>query len=64
MARELSVAKYEKKFTELAKYAMVLVALETERCMQFVNGLRGETRPPIVSITVRNDYAQLVDAAV
>ncbi|TYK18871.1 hypothetical protein E5676_scaffold204G00730 [Cucumis melo var. makuwa] len=60
---ELSVIEYEKKFIELVKYAMVLIASETKRCRPFLNGLRGEIRTPVVPIAVRSVYVQLVIAA-
>ena len=37
--RRLSVTKYERKFTELAKYAFILIINEGERCKHFVNDL-------------------------
>lgn len=33
--REFTIVEYEKKFTELDKYALMMVAIEKERCRQF-----------------------------
>ncbi|KAE8649688.1 hypothetical protein Csa_012948, partial [Cucumis sativus] len=61
--RRLSVPEYERKFTKLAKYALILIVDEGERCRCSINDLREEIRTSIVLILIRSDYAQLVDAA-
>ncbi|KAA0040646.1 DNA/RNA polymerases superfamily protein [Cucumis melo var. makuwa] len=38
----LSVAEYERKYTELSRYANVIVASESDRCRRFERGLRFE----------------------
>ncbi|KAA0056177.1 uncharacterized protein E5676_scaffold206G00020 [Cucumis melo var. makuwa] len=38
----LSVAEYERKYTELLRYADVIVASESDRCRRFERGLRSE----------------------
>lgn len=60
---DLFVIEYEKKFTELARYAMMLVASKMERCKRFEHGLRPQIRTPITTIVVQCDYAELVGAA-
>lgn len=43
------VADYEKKFTKLAKYAMIAIADETDRCKRFEEGLQKEIRTLVQS---------------
>lgn len=42
------VAEYERKFTNLSKYAIGIVIDEVNRCKRFVEGLRSNIRTPIV----------------
>src|ERR1051325_3074114 len=58
-----SVAEYEKKFTELSKYAQLLVSSEEDRCRRFEDGLREEIRTPVTASTTWTDYAKLVETA-
>lgn len=59
----MSVAEYEKKYTELAKYAMVVIADETDRCKRFEEGLQKEIRTPVIASVEWSDFAKLVEAA-
>ena len=43
------MAEYEKKYTELSKYAMTIVADEIDRCKRFEEGLREEIRTPVTA---------------
>ena len=43
--RNLSVADYEEKFTQLSHYADFLVATERDKCRHFEEGLRYDIRP-------------------
>lgn len=47
---ELTVIDYEKRFIELAKYAMMVVATERDRCRCFKTRLRPEIRIPIIAL--------------
>lgn len=38
----MSVAEYERMFTELSKYVSTMVGTEEERCINFEKGLRKE----------------------
>lgn len=46
------VAEYERKFTNLSKYAIGIVIDEVNRCKRFVEGLRKEIRTPVTATTV------------
>lgn len=46
----LSVAEYERKYTELSRYTDVIVASESERCRRFETGLHFEIRTLVTSI--------------
>ena len=59
----MTVAEYEKKFTELAKYALALIAEEADKCKRFEDGLRSEIRTPVTASTEWTDFAKLVEAA-
>ena len=48
---------------ELAKYALVLVAIEKESCKRFKHGLRYKIRTLVTSKVVRCNYVEMVDAA-
>src|ERR1051325_8435343 len=58
-----TVAEYEKKYTELSRYAHSLVTNEIDRCKRFEDGLREEIRTPITASTAWVDYATLVETA-
>ena len=59
----MSVAEYEKKFTELAKYALAIVAEEADKCKRFEEGLRGEIRTLVIASTEWINFTKLVEAA-
>ncbi|KAL0560470.1 hypothetical protein IC582_000875 [Cucumis melo] len=59
----LSVAKYERKYTELSRYADVIVASESDRCRRFERGLRFEIRTPVTAIPKWTNFSQLVETA-
>ncbi|TYK15340.1 uncharacterized protein E5676_scaffold16974G00010 [Cucumis melo var. makuwa] len=59
----LSVAEYERKYTELSRYADVIVASESDRCRRFERGLRFEIRTPVTTITKWTNFSQLVETA-
>ena len=63
--RNLSVAKYEKEFSHLSKYASEVVLIETFWCRQFEDGLHDSIKrylAPVTSLQQVNFY-QLVQAA-
>ncbi|KAA0067829.1 retrotransposon protein, putative, Ty3-gypsy subclass [Cucumis melo var. makuwa] len=59
----LSVAEYERKNTELSRYADVIVAFESDRCRRFERGLRFEIRTPVTAIAKWTNFSQLVETA-
>ena len=63
--RSLSVAKYEKEFSHLSKYAPELVLTEAFRCRQFEDGLHDSIKRYLAPMTSLQqvDFYQLVQAA-
>lgn len=45
----LTVSKYKKRYTELAKYALDFVTNETDKCKQFEEGLRTKIKAPVIA---------------
>lgn len=43
------IAEYEKRYTKLAKYAMTIIADETDWCKRFEEGLQKEIRTPVTA---------------
>ncbi|KAA0067805.1 Retrotransposable element Tf2 [Cucumis melo var. makuwa] len=62
-ARSLSVAEYERKYTELSRYADVIMASESDRCRRFERGFCFEIRTPITAIAKWTNFSQLVKTA-
>ncbi|KAA0025338.1 uncharacterized protein E5676_scaffold718G00190 [Cucumis melo var. makuwa] len=46
---DMTIVEYEKRFTELAKYALALVIDETDKYERFQNGLRTKIRASITA---------------
>ncbi|TYK18765.1 gag/pol protein [Cucumis melo var. makuwa] len=59
----LSVVEYERKYTELSRYAEMIVASESDRCRRFERGLRFEIRTPMTAIAKWMNFSQLVETA-
>ncbi|KAA0045650.1 DNA/RNA polymerases superfamily protein [Cucumis melo var. makuwa] len=59
----LSVAEYERKYTELSRYTDVIVAFEIDRCRRFERGLRFEIRTPVTAIVKWTNSSQLMETA-
>ncbi|TYJ96623.1 Retrovirus-related Pol polyprotein from transposon opus [Cucumis melo var. makuwa] len=59
----MTVAEYEKKYTELSKYVTRVIEDEVERCKRFREGLREEIRTPMTVCADWNDFSKLVEAA-
>ncbi|KAA0043142.1 Gag protease polyprotein-like protein [Cucumis melo var. makuwa] len=59
----LSVAEYERKYTELSRYADVIIVSESDRCRRFERGLRFEIRTPVTAIAKWTNFSQLVETA-
>ncbi|KAA0061627.1 putative polyprotein [Cucumis melo var. makuwa] len=59
----LSVAEYERKYTELSRYADVIVASESDRCRRFERGLRFEIRTPVTAVAKWTNFSQLVETS-
>ncbi|KAJ8773394.1 hypothetical protein K2173_028571 [Erythroxylum novogranatense] len=60
--REMTVAEYERRFTQLSRYASELMFSEAAKCRRFESGLHLAIREKVV---VQNfvDFQQLVEAA-
>ena len=56
------VVKYERRFTELSRYAMDFISTETNRAKCFEQGLRPAIREKLVALKIRN-YGDMVDRA-
>ena len=56
---KLSVAEYEATFTELSKYAKVLVTDEVEKCRMFQDGLDHQIKARVRLLHIRS-YPKLV----
>ncbi|KAA0048700.1 retrotransposon protein [Cucumis melo var. makuwa] len=59
----LLVAEYERKYTELSRYADVIVASESDRCQRFERGLPFEIRTPVTAIAKWTNFSQVVETA-
>ncbi|KAA0037859.1 Transposon Ty3-G Gag-Pol polyprotein [Cucumis melo var. makuwa] len=59
----LSVAEYERKYTELSWYDDVIVAYESDRCRRSKRWLRFKIRTPVTAIAKWTNYSQLVETA-
>ncbi|TYK07530.1 DNA/RNA polymerases superfamily protein [Cucumis melo var. makuwa] len=58
-----SVAEYERKYTELSRYAEMIVASESDMCRRFERGLRFEIRTLVTAIAKWTNFSQLVETA-
>lgn len=45
----MTVVEYEKRYTELVKYAMTIIVDEIDRCKYFEEGLRKEIHTPMTA---------------
>ncbi|KAA0025985.1 reverse transcriptase [Cucumis melo var. makuwa] len=57
----LSVAEYERKYTELSRYAEMIEASDSDRCRRFERGLRFEIRTPVTAISKWTNFSQLIE---
>ena len=60
--RDLTVAQYEAKFTELSRFAPQLIATEEEKALKFQEGLKPYLKNKI-SILKLGVYLEVVDRA-
>jgi len=60
---QMNVSQYDQRFTQLFRYADVLVKSEAERTKRFVKGLKSEIRGRLIPLQLRN-YLQAVERAV
>lgn len=56
----MTIAEYEKKFTELAKCASVFLLEETDKCQHFKDGLRTEIQSPMTANTNWSDFLRWI----
>ena len=59
----MTLAEYEKKFTELAKYALAFMGDEVDKCRHFVASLHSEICTPVTTSIVCSDIAQMIEVA-
>ena len=59
----MTVAKYKKKYTELSKYAITIIADEADWCKRFEEGLWEEIRTLVTASAEWVDFSKLVEAA-
>lgn len=58
------VAEYEKKYTQLSKYAYTIVVDEVDRCKIFEEGLRRDIRTLLTASVDWTKFSKLVEAAI
>lgn len=58
----MSVVEYEKKYTELSKYAASVLIDERARCKRFEDGLKEEICTPVTASVNRDNFTNLVEA--
>ena len=58
-----TMVEYERRFTELSRYAMEFISTEANRAKRFEMGLRPAIREKLVALKIR-DYRDIVDRAV
>ena len=56
------MVEYERRFTELSRYAMDFISTEANRAKCFEHGLRPAIREKLVALKIRN-YEDMVDQA-
>ena len=54
------MVEYERRFTELSRYAMEFISTEANRARRFEQGLRPAIREKLVALKIR-DYEDIVD---
>ena len=59
----MTVVEYEVRFTQLSRYALMMVATEKDRCRQFEEGLSYNIRSRLASSDLRT-YQELKAAAI
>ena len=60
----MTVAEYEKKYTELSNYALPIIANEVDRCKRFEEGLRREIRTLVIASSAEwAEFSKLVEVA-
>ncbi|KAA0054739.1 uncharacterized protein E6C27_scaffold437G00090 [Cucumis melo var. makuwa] len=59
-----TVAMYEKKFTQLVKYAITFILDEEGKCKRFKEYLRTATRAVVTSSASWSDFSKLVEATI
>ena len=58
----MTIAEYEQKFTEMAKYVIALVLYEEDNCKEVDEGLRTEIQTPITASAYWLNFHKMVDA--
>ena len=56
------MVEYERRFTELSRYAMEFISTEVNRAKPFEQGLRSAIREKLVALKIR-DYGDMVNRA-
>lgn len=58
----MTIANYEKKFIELSRFTMFIIADERDKCMRFEYGLQEEIQTVVTSV-VYIEFGKLAKAA-
>ena len=59
----MTMAKYEKKYTELSKYVITIIVDEVDWCKRFKEGLWEEIRTSVTASAKWVDFSKLVETA-
>ncbi|KAA0031989.1 putative Retrotransposon protein [Cucumis melo var. makuwa] len=60
---DMAIIEYEKRFIELAKYALVFVTDEVDKCKRFEEGMRTEIRAPVTANMDWSNLSKMVKVA-
>ena len=60
--RQMSVAKYQREFTQLSKYAPEMLVTEEEKCRKFENGLNDYILAHVIGF-FHDDFSKIVTCA-
>lgn len=59
----MAIIEYKKRFIELAKYALVFVTDEVDKCKRFEEGMRTEIRAPVTANMDWSNLSKMVKVA-
>lgn len=59
-----TIAKYEKKITELPKYTIAFILDEEDKCKHFEESLRTAIRALVMASVIWLDFSNLIEVAI